>query len=411
MDAMTRRKFLIASGVTGAAGLAAGVTWYPLKEIMGTAGELPPQARTLVIITLYGGNDGLNTVIPYADAAYHKARPELAYKDSEVLKLDTATGLNPALKGMHRLFGEKRVAIVRGVGYPDADRSHFRSMDIWHTAQPERPGNTGWVGRWLDSAGGDPRLAISFEPVLPPLLAGARSAGAVVGANGLRLPRTFPVNTLSALGQPVSGEPVLQARAASCFADLVSVDALIKEAKENAEEMAANGEGPRATGTGGQSALEAQLNLVTQCIEAKVATRVFSVSLGGFDTHADEKQPHQALLSMLDRSVTGFIDRMAKSEAGRKAVVMIYSEFGRRVKANASDGTDHGTASDVFLIGSGVRGGFYGEPPNLSKLDSGDLKYTIDFRDVYASLLDRLLDGDPEQTLGGWKKRIDKILR
>jgi uncharacterized protein (DUF1501 family) len=410
MDFLTRRKFLIASGVAGAGALAAGVTWYPLKEIMSTAGELPDHARTLVIITLYGGNDGLNTVIPYADPAYHKARPELAYKDSEVLKLDKVAGLNPALKGMHRMFGQKHVAIVRGVGYPDADRSHFRSMDIWHTAEPKRPGNTGWIGRWLDLVGGDPRLAISFEPVLPPLLAGAKSAGAVVGANGLKLPKSFPLPTLTALGQAVPGEPALQARAASCFADLIGVDALIREARENAEEMAANGEN-RATGTGGQSALDAQLNLVAQCIEAKVATRVFSVSLGGFDTHADEKQPHQALLGMLDRGVTAFMDRMAKSEPGRKVVVAIYSEFGRRVKANASDGTDHGTASDVFLIGHGVRGGLFGEPPNLSNLDSGDLKYTTDFRDVYASLLARLLESDPAQALGGWKGQLANVLR
>ena len=410
MDFLTRRKFLIASGVTGAGALAVGATWYPLKEIMGTAGEIPPQARTLVIVTLYGGNDGLNTVIPYADAAYHKARPELAYKDSEVLKLDGTTGLNPALKGFHRLFGEKKLAIVRGVGYPEADRSHFRSMDIWHTAEPKNPGHTGWIGRWLDTVGGDPRLAISFEPVLPPLLAGEKSAGAVVGSNGLRLPRTFAVPTLAALGKPAEGEAPLQARAASCFADLVSVDELIKEAKEYAEEM--SNEQGRGTGTGGQTALDAQLNLVAQCIEAKVATRVFSVSLGGFDTHADEKQPHAALLGILDRGVTAFLDRMAKSEQGKKVVVAVYSEFGRRVKANASDGTDHGAASDVFLVGQRVNGGLYGEPPNLTKLDSGgDVKYSTDFRSIYASVVDRLLNADPGQVLSGWGKTLEKMLK
>lgn len=409
MDFLTRRKFLIASGVTGAAGLAAGAITLPIKEILSTSGEIPPEARVLVIVTLYGGNDGLNTVIPYADPAYFKARPDLAYKENEVLKLDPVAGLNPALKGFHRLFGEQKLAIVRSVGYPGADRSHFRSMDIWHTAQPKDPGHTGWVGRWLDTAGGDPRLAISFEPVLPPLLAGEKSAGAVVGSNGLRLPRSYNVPTLAAVGKASDGEPALQARAASCFRDLVSVDELIKEAKEYAEEMA-NEQG-RGTGTGGQTALDNQLNLVAQCIEAKVATRVFSVSLGGFDTHADEKQPHQALLGILDRGVTNFLDRMAKTEQGQKVIVAVYSEFGRRVKANASDGTDHGTASDVFLVGPRVNGGLYGEPPNLSKLDSGDLKYSTDFRDVYASVLDRALNADPAQVLSGWSKTIDKILK
>lgn len=409
MDFLTRRKFLIASGVTGAAGIAAGVSGYSLKEVMQTAGELPPGAQTLVLITLYGGNDGLNTVIPYADPAYAKARPGLSYKPAEALKLDESLGLNPALKGLQRYFGDKRLAIVRGVGYPGADRSHFRSMDIWHTAEPQRPGNTGWLGRWLDTAGGDPRLAVSFERVLPPLLAGATSAGAVVGANGLRLPRNFSLPTISGLGTPVEGEPLLQARAASCFADLTRVDALVREVKEDAAERAA-AEGPQATGTGGQTAIQAQLNLVAQCIEAKVATRVYSVSLGGFDTHADEKQPHQALLGMLDRAVSGFLDRMSKSEDGKHTAVVIYSEFGRRVKANASDGTDHGTASDVLILGHRVRGGLYGEPPSLTDLDRGDLKYRVDFRDIYATLLERVLGTDAEQVLGRWEGRLPKVI-
>lgn len=410
MDFWTRRRFLLASGVTGAGALAAGAIWYPLREIMSTAGEVPSGAGTLVIITLYGGNDGLNTVVPYADPAYEKARPDLAYQPDEVLKLDPAIGLNPALKGMHRIFGQKRLAIVRGVGYPKADRSHFRSMDIWHTAQPRQPGTTGWVGRWLDSVGGDPRLAISFESVLPPLLAGATSAGAVVGVNGLKLPRSFPLKTISAFGTAVTNEPALQARAASCFADLVNVHEFVHDVEENAQELAESGEGPKATGTGGQSALDKQLNLVAQCIEAKVATRVFSVSLGGFDTHADEKQPHQALLSMLDRAVTAFHDRMAASEHGRRVAVVIYSEFGRRVKANASDGTDHGTASDLFVLGHGVRGGLYGEPASLTDLDQGDLKFTTDFRDVYAMLLERALDADPAQLLDGWRSGLAQII-
>jgi uncharacterized protein (DUF1501 family) len=410
MDILTRRKFLIASGVTGAAGLAAGAITLPLKEIMGTAGEIPPEARILVIVTLYGGNDGLNTVIPFADPAYTKARPELAYKASEVLKLDEASGLNPAMKGFHRMFGEKKLAIVRSVGYPEADRSHFRSMDIWHTAEPKQPGHTGWIGRWLDTVGGDPRLAISFEPVLPPLLAGQRSAGATVGSNGLRLPRSYNVKQLAALGTAVEGESAMQARAASCFRDLVGVDELIKEAKEYAEET--KNEQGAGTGTGGQTALDRQLNLVAQCIEAKVSTRVFSVSLGGFDTHADEKAPHSALLGILDRGVTTFLDRMAKSEQGQKVVVAIYSEFGRRVRANASDGTDHGAASDVFLVGQRVNGGLYGEPPNLTKLDSGgDVKYSTDFRSVYASVVDRLLNADPGQVLSGWGKTVEKMLK
>jgi uncharacterized protein (DUF1501 family) len=408
MDALTRRKFLIASGVTGAGALALGATSFSIEDILETAGEAPdgPDGPgTLVMVTLYGGNDGLNTVIPFADKAYQAARPELAYDAGEVLKLSETIGLNPAMTGFKRLFDEKRLGIVHAVGYPRPDRSHFRSMDIWHTANPVRPTGTGWLGRWLDTVGGDPRMALSFESVLPPLLAGELSAGAVVGRNGVKLPKSLNIKTVSALGEPAAGESSLQARAASCFADLRNVDTFIQGVNEASR---VTGQA-RATGTGGQSALANQLNLVAQCIEAKVATRAFSVSLGGFDTHADEKAPHSALVGMLDRAVTAFIDRISATEQGKKTTVAIYSEFGRRVKANASEGTDHGAASDVILVGGGVKGGLHGEPPNLTKLDDGDVKYTTDFRDVYASLLENVLLSDAGRMLEGWKGRLKGV--
>ncbi|WP_416900402.1 DUF1501 domain-containing protein [Micromonospora echinospora] len=156
MDTVTRRRFLVAGGVVGASALAAGATAYRLDDLFATSGDRDPQARTLVLVTLYGGNDGLNTVVPYADPAYRDARPELAYTAEQVRRLDDEVGLNPALEGLHRLHGEGRLAVVRGVGYPKPDRSHFRSMDIWQTADPERPGTTGWLGRWLDRAGAIP---------------------------------------------------------------------------------------------------------------------------------------------------------------------------------------------------------------------------------------------------------------
>lgn len=411
MDAVTRRKFLIASGVAGAGALAAGAAGYTLSDILSTAGDRDRQARTLVLITLYGGNDGLNTVIPYADKAYHDARPELAYQADQVLRLDDATGLNPGLKGLHRLFTDKKLAIVRGVGYPKPDRSHFRSMDIWQTAQPERPGTTGWLGRWLDTVGGDPRLAVSFEPALPPLLAGATSAGAAVALTGRKTAKGVRPDVLAALGQPHNGEPPRQARAAACFADLRAVDTMITQVREAADEADDDdGETPKGTATGGHNSLTAQLDVVAQCVEAGVLTRAYSVSLGGFDTHADEKQLQQTLLGMLDKSVAGFLDRMARTEVDRKVVVAIYSEFGRRVRANASQGTDHGTASNLFLLGDGVVGGLHGAAPDLTDLDNGDLKFTVDFRDVYATLLERTLDADPARLLDGWRTQLDGVL-
>ncbi len=407
MDAVTRRKFLITSGVVGGVALAGGATAFTLKDILDTASwdDKPSDAKTLVVVTLYGGNDGLNTVIPYADAAYQSARPELAYKPDEVLKLDDQLGLNPALKGLKALYDEKKLAIVRGVGYPKPDRSHFRSMDIWQTAQPDRPGNTGWLGRWLDAVGGDPRHAVSFEPVLPPLLAGTTTAGAAVPLTGLKLPAGINPAMLTGLGKPQSGEPALQARAARAFADLLEVDDMVRQVKDAAPSKAEDDD-HSATATGGHTALDSQLDLVAQCIEAKVATRVFSVSLGGFDTHADEKTPQLGQLTRLDTALSAF----AKRVAGKGVVTAVYSEFGRRVRANASNGTDHGTAGPMFVLGDGVHGGLHGQQPSLTDLDQGDLKFHVDFRSVYATLLARVLQEDPAKILDGFKQQFDGLL-
>jgi uncharacterized protein (DUF1501 family) len=182
VDTVSRRKFLLASAVVGGGALVAGGTAWSIWDILATANNpgRGPGDLTLVVVTLYGGNDGLATVIPFADPAYHDARPGLSYTADQVLRLDDTIGLNPALKGLQQLYSGKRLAIIRGVGYPNPDHSHFRSMDIWQTGHPDRPATTGWLGRWLDAVGGDPRMAVSFEPVLPPLLAGDHSAGAAV---------------------------------------------------------------------------------------------------------------------------------------------------------------------------------------------------------------------------------------
>jgi uncharacterized protein (DUF1501 family) len=415
MDTVTRRRFLLASGVVAGGALAAGAGAYTLGDLFRTTGWSPlaTNAGTLVLITLYGGNDGLATVVPYSDPAYRDARGELAYTSDEVLRIDNTTGLNPALKGFKQHYDAGRLAILRGVGYPKPDRSHFRSMDIWQTAQPERPATTGWLGRWLDATpDSDPRHAVTFEPVLPPLLAGATKAGAAVSTAGLRLPNGYRVDALTGLGAAASGEPPLQARAARAFSELAQVDAMIRALPpDQATEDDHPGDRPMGTATGGRNALAAQLRLIARCVEAGVATRVFSASLGGFDLHADGRQAQEILLADLDEAVSGFVERMARTDRGRRVVVMIYSEFGRRVRANASDGTDHGTASDVFLLGAPVHSGLYGEPPDLGDLDDGDLKYTTDFRRVYATLLADVLDTEPAKVLDGWTDRFPSLLR
>jgi uncharacterized protein (DUF1501 family) len=410
MDLVTRRRFLLASGVVGGTALAAGAGAYTLADLFATSGvRRLGGERTLVLITLYGGNDGLATVIPYADKAYPAARGDLAYTADQVLRLDDTMGLSPVLTNFKRLYDAGRLAIVRNVGYPKPDRSHFRSMDIWQTGEPARPGNTGWLGRWLDTLpDSDPRQAVTFERVLPPLLAGATRAGAAVTTTGLAVPAGYQPAQLTALGTAVEGETPLQARAARAFADLVRVDQMVRDLPEEPQEP--DDKDATGTATGGRAGLGTQLEVIARCVEAGVATRAFSASLGGFDLHADGRTAQENLLKELDGAVGGFVDRMAKSERGRGVVVAIYSEFGRRVRANASDGTDHGTASDVFLLGAPVRGGRYGEPPNLTDLDDGDLKFTTDFRDVYGSLLAGVLDTEPAKVLSGWQGTVPRLL-
>ena len=281
--------------MTGAAALLAGGAVYGLNDILGSADDRPDGAKTLVLVTLYGGNDGLNTVIPYGDEAYAKARPTLAYPADQVLKLDDQFGLNPGLAGLHKLYGAKKMAVVRGVGYPKPDHSHFRSMDIWQTADPVRPQTTGWIGRWLDAAGGDPRLAVSFEPVLPPLLAGARSAGATVPGGAVKLPKSVTSGLLKGFGAASADDTPALARAAACFTDLSRVQDLMTDVAEAAPDRTPDDDAG-ATATGGAAGpLEQQLDLVARCVGAGAVTRVYSVSLGGFDLHADEKGAQQAL--------------------------------------------------------------------------------------------------------------------
>ena len=219
MDTVTRRRFLIASGVTGGVALATGsglVTWHELSQ-RAVSDPQPVGSKILVLVTLYGGNDGINTLVPYADPAYHDARPELAYAEGEVLRLDASVGLNPAMKGMATLWREGRLAVVRGVGYPRPDHSHFRSMDIWQTASPDAPVNTGWIGRWLDATGDDPVRAVNIGAVLPPLAVGANSSAAALPlGHEARLPADLET-ALRGLGTPDPSDSAAEALVRASF--------------------------------------------------------------------------------------------------------------------------------------------------------------------------------------------------
>jgi uncharacterized protein (DUF1501 family) len=415
MDNLTRRRFLTMSGVTAAGALAVGATQVSWSDLMTAAVRDPLNSEdsVLVVVTLYGGNDGLNTVIPAGDPTYQKARPDLAYQPNEVLDLGDGLGLNPGLKGLKGFWDDKSLAIVRGVGYPDPDRSHFRSMAIWQTASPKTPVPTGWLGRWLDASGANPLHAVSVEPTLPPLLAGATTAAASLPVRGLKLPEGNLGTAFAALGKPSSGEEHWQAQAAKSLQDLQEAVRVLGGAVHDQAESEDDEDDEKTKGAsaGGGSQLGAQLDLVAGLVEAGVPTRAYSVSLGGFDTHADERGTQQRLLTELDGALTPFVQRMRKSDRGRQVVVLVYSEFGRRVHANGSDGTDHGTAGPLFVVGDKVRGGFFGEQPSLTDLDDGDLKATTDFRDVYGTVLRDVLGADAGKILDGYDGQVDGLLK
>jgi uncharacterized protein (DUF1501 family) len=399
VDRLTRRRFLFASGVTAAGALAFGATQMHWSGLFQAAQQNPlhPGQGVLVVVTLYGGNDGLNTVIPASDPAYQKSRPHLAYQPNQVLDLGQGLGLNPGMTGFKSLWDGGRLAVVRGVGYPKPDHSHFRSMAIWQTASPQTSVPTGWLGRWLDTTGDNPLLAVSVEPVLPPLLAGQQAAAVSLPVSGLKMPPGKLGEAFLALGNAQTGDDVQTARAARSVVDLNNAVHVLGGA--------VHGGTPAQ-----QSPLGDELALVAELIEAGVPTRAYSVSLGGFDTHANEKDTQQRLLAELDKALVPFVQRMQRTSRGQQAVVLVYSEFGRRVTANASDGTDHGTAGPVFLTGAGVRGGFYGEQPSLIDLDAGDLKENTDFRSIYATLLEKVLNTDPGRVLDGYSGRLDQVL-
>jgi uncharacterized protein (DUF1501 family) len=433
---LTRRQFLAgaagagvagATGVTlahGSVGRTLGLTGssHPGVAAAGSAKAtpIPPGKGTLVLITMYGGNDGLNTVIPYADPAYLAGRPSLGWQPNQVLPLDGALGLNPSMTGLKSLWDAKELAVVLGVGYPSPNRSHFRSMDIWQSAVPESDEITGWLGRWLDQGGDDPMKALALGPTLPKLMGGAKTAGGSIPSGNLALPGGNRLDgAFSSVETAFAGQSALAGRVAESGTDLLTLIKTVGDVLANQPETAVGGanlepaanaptNAPTTAAAGAKpvsparaSQLASQLDLVARLIKGGAPTRAYSISLGGFDTHAAEKDAHSRLVGVLDAGIAGFLKAFDGDPKGDHVVVVAYSEFGRRVSANASGGTDHGTAAPVLVAGKAIKGGFFGEQPSLTDLDQGDLKFNTDFRSVYATIMDKVLGIDPKSILQG----------
>ena len=404
MDTLSRRKFL---QLSGAAAVGAAAPMLTMEDIAHAAQTRPLPLGTpiLIVVTLYGGNDGLNTVVPYADPLYYSSRPDISYAADNILKLDDQLGLNPAMTGIKTMWDQKKVAIVRGVGYPKPDRSHFTSMAIWQSGTPITKLNSGWLGRWVESQEVDPMLAISLGSVLPPLLAGDKRSGSALPLGGLVIPTGTFAKDCQKLARAASSDNKLMAAAATSMRTLFSVSNTITPVLKMPAPVADDLPTVNGGNAGGDSNLAQQLDVVAKLIAAGSPTRVWSVSLGGFDTHANEANAQSQLLSTVSAALSRFASQMKNTSRGKDIVTMVYSEFGRRVKGNASQGTDHGTAGPVFLIGDRVKGGFYGEQPSLSKLINGDLAVTTDFRDIYAAVLEDVLKSPAERVLTGWNTK------
>ena len=404
MDTVSRRKFL---QLSGAAAVGAAAPMLTMEDIAHAAQTRPLPLGTpiLIVVTLYGGNDGLNTVVPYADPLYYSSRPDISYAADNILKLDDQLGLNPAMTGIKTMWDQKKDAIVRGVGYPKPDRSHFTSMAIWQSGTPITKLNSGWLGRWVESQEVDPMLAISLGSVLPPLLAGDKRSGSALPLGGLVIPTGTFAKDCQKLARAASSDNKLMAAAATSMRTLFSVSNTITPVLKMPAPVADDLPTVNGGNAGGDSNLAQQLDVVAKLIAAGSPTRVWSVSLGGFDTHANEANAQSQLLSTVSAALSRFASQMKNTSRGKDIVTMVYSEFGRRVKGNASQGTDHGTAGPVFLIGDRVKGGFYGEQPSLSKLINGDLAVTTDFRDIYAAVLEDVLKSPAERVLTGWNTK------
>jgi len=405
MSKYTRRQFLKFSGAATAASAASVLSINDIAEAAITR-PLPLGTPILVVVTLYGGNDGLNTVIPYKDSAYYAARPTLNYKPETLLPLSNDMALNASMTGIKSLWDQQKVAVVRGVGYPKPDRSHFSSMAIWQTGSPQSHLNTGWLGRWLDNQAVDPMLAISLGSVLPPLLAGATQSGSALPIGGLAVPIGAIGKACLRLSTQSQQDSKLTAAAATSMRNLFNLSSTVTPVLSQAAPVADDLPTVMGGNAGGDSNLTQQLNVVAKLIAAGAPTKVWSVSLGGFDTHANEANAQAALLGTVSTSISKFLSQMKASGRSKDITVMVYSEFGRRVKANGSDGTDHGTSGPMFLIGDRVQGGMYGDQPSLTKLVDGDLAVTTDFRDVYASVIEGVLQTPAEKVLGPWSGRV-----
>lgn len=388
----TRREF-IRDGI-GLAALTATVPTFLSRTAYALEGKASPRhdQRILVVIQLSGGNDGLNTIVPYADDAYHRARPTIRVTDDKLLKIHDDIGLHVALAPLQALYDAGGLAIIQGVGYPNPDRSHFRSMEIWQTAEPDDYGATGWIGRIFDhtcgNAGCSPTAAVCIGQTLEPPLIGDSPTGIALTDPEQLYKMTELTGRQLAESAPPAGDTQID------FLRRTALDAMA-----SARQIRDASRAGRPQVDYPQTALGRQMATVASLIAGGMDTRVYYVSQDGYDTHANQANSHERLLGEFAGAVSAFQRDLQKRGFGDRVLGMVFSEFGRRVQENGTGGTDHGQAAPMFLFGQPAKGGLHGDHPSLSQLAKGDLRFGIDFRRVYATVIQDWLGVPAAQVL------------
>ena len=410
----SRRLFLQTLGTTGIVSLGALPPQFLARAALALDESSNPTAaksdagQILVLVQMAGGNDGLNTVVPYGMSEYYKARPALAIPAQSVLKINDTLGFHSTMTGFKELYDEGQLAVVQGVGYPNPDRSHFRSMDIWHSARPDADYTAdGWLGRGLEQTlanqSGELRaLALGTNRLPLAMLSSKINVPSVsnMGAYHLELGSGAPANQQfqQKLMHDLADRKADGTTTAASNLDFLRRNAVT--ALTSAEKLKAAASSYQPAATYPTNGLGEKLKIVAQIVAGDIGTRVIFVSLDGFDTHSQQLNSHQSLLAELSSAIRAFLLDLKGHNLHDRVVVATFSEFGRRVEENGSLGTDHGAASQMFIAGAKIKGGLIGAHPSLTDLTEGDLKFHTDFRSVYATLLAKVLGWPADKILG-----------
>ncbi|WP_242085670.1 DUF1501 domain-containing protein [Aestuariivivens sediminis] len=343
--------------------------------------------KKLVIIQLSGGNDGLNTIVPYTNDVYYKKRPQISIARNNLIKINDELGFNINLAPLKNLFDQGYLTIINNVGYPNPNRSHFRSTDIWHTASdPKEYLNTGWLGRYIELFGKMPYAGIELDDSLSLIMKGEHINGIAT-----KNPKILYGNTHTPYFKKIlnyqTDDHLSEHNLGYLYKTMI-------EAKSSANYIYETSKTYKSKFSYPDNPFAGQLKTTAEFINSNLKTSVYYISMGGFDTHANQSNRQSRLLRTYSESIEVFIKELIENDTFKDTLILTFSEFGRRVKQNAASGTDHGAANNVFLIGENLKTqGFYNESPNLLRLDdNGDLIYTVDFRSIYATILDQWLN-------------------